>query len=165
MVERLYRDAGQQLLLAAYALTGDHAEAQDAVQEAFVRAFAHPSRVVYADNPVAWMRTVTLNIARDRHRRRHRLKSLMRLIPYHEPAPEVSPDRVVILEAVKKLPDGQREAIALHYLADLSVEDTAEALHVSLSAAKSRLARGRRTLAELLGDREINHLPTVGGIQ
>jgi RNA polymerase sigma-70 factor (ECF subfamily) len=152
MVERLYRDAGQQLLLAAYALTGDHAEAQDAVQEAFVRAFAHPARVAKADNPVGWMRTVTLNVARDRHRRRRRLTSLMRLIPHHDPVPDVSPDRVAILEAVKKLPDGQREAIALHYLADLSVEETAEVLRISLSAAKSRLARGRRMLADLLAD-------------
>lgn len=153
LVEQLYRDAGRQLVLAAYALTGNVADAQDAVQEAFVKAFDRPSRVVAADNPVAWMRTVTINIARGRYRRNRRLKVLMRRLPEPDAViPGLAPDRVAVLTAIAKLPDSQREAIALHYFADLTVEDIASALGTPAGTVKSRLKRARDALAELLSD-------------
>lgn len=153
VVEQLYRDAGHQLLLAAYALTGNVGDAQDAVQEAFIRAFQHPTRVVNADNPVAWMRTVTLNVARSRYRRHSRLGVLLRRVrPPDETVPGLAPDRVAVLTAIQKLPDGQREAIALHYFADMTVEDIAGVLKTPAGTIKSRLSRARHALAELLSD-------------
>ncbi|WP_163506911.1 RNA polymerase sigma factor [Fodinicola acaciae] len=151
-VERLYREASGQLVLAAYALTGDLADAQDAVQEAFVKAFQRPSRVANADNPVAWMRTVTINIARGRYRRHRRLGVLLRRIPPDPAVPGLAPDRVAVLTAVSKLPSGQREAIALHYFADMSVEEIAVCLRTPAGTVKSRLSRGREALAGLLSD-------------
>jgi RNA polymerase sigma-70 factor (ECF subfamily) len=152
-IERLYVESGSQLLVAAYALTGDLAEAQDAVHEAFLRAFARPGRVLRTGNPVAYLRTVTLNIARERFRRRQRLRVLLRQLPAaDETLPGLSPDRTALLTAIRQLPDRQREAIALYYLADMTVEDVAAALDAPAGSVKAWLSRGRSKLAVLLGD-------------
>lgn len=83
-VERVYRESAGDLVIAAYALTGDLTEAEDVVQEAFVRAFARPAKLVRADNPGAWMRVGTLNLARSRFRRRQRFDQLLRRLPARE---------------------------------------------------------------------------------
>ncbi|GAA1664950.1 sigma-70 family RNA polymerase sigma factor [Fodinicola feengrottensis] len=140
-------------MLSAYALTGDAAEAQDAVQEAFVRALARPGPVLAADSPEAWLRKVALNIARSRFRRRHRLDVLLRREP--PPAqniPGVTPDRLAVLAAIRRLPRSQAEAIALYHLADLSVDEVARTLGVPTGTVKARLSRRRAALATLLAD-------------
>lgn len=66
--------------------------------------------------------------------------------------PGVSADHVALIAALRRLPYGQRAAVALHYLADLPVAEVAETLQVSVGTVKSRLSRGRAALAALLGD-------------
>lgn len=152
VIERLYREASRQFLLAAFALTADAAEAEDVVQEAFVRAFARPGQIARADNPVAWMHTVTVNIARSRLRRKRRLRLLLPALA--EPAPNLpglDAERVVLMNALRQLPLQQREAIALFYLADMSLQQVADTLGRTPAAVKARLHRGRKSLAELLG--------------
>lgn len=137
-----------------FAVCGDLGEAEEVVQEAFVRAAQHAARFVRVDNPEAWLRTTAVNLSRTRYRRRvlgQRL--LMRESPPIS-APELSPDRVAVLDALRRLPAAQREAIALHHLADLPVDEVARNLGVSPNTIKSRLRRGRAALAELLDVRE-----------
>lgn len=147
LLDQLYRESAQELLIAAYALTGDASEAQ----EAFVRACANPAKIAKLDNPEAWLRTVALNIARDRHRRRRRLGVLLRRF---RPAdvPAATADHVDLLAAIRKLPTGQRESIALHYLSDMAVDDIAAALKTPANTVKSWLSRGRKALAGMLGE-------------
>jgi RNA polymerase sigma-70 factor (ECF subfamily) len=150
-LEEIYRDVHQRLVLAAYTLTGDLGEAQDAVQEAFVRAVARPQKVLGADSPEAWLRTVALNIARTRFRRRHRMDVLLRRMPPKpEEIPGVGPDWLAMMAAIRQLPPTQAEAIALHYLADLSIEEIARTLGSPAGTIKARLSRGRTALADLL---------------
>lgn len=151
LLDQLYRESADELLIAAYALTGDASEAQEAVQEAFVRACANPAKVAKLDNPEAWLRTVALNVARDRHRRRRRLGALLRRF---RPAdvPAASADRVDLLDAIRKLPPGQRESIALHYLSDMAVDEIASTLKTPVNTVKSWLSRGRKALAGMLGE-------------
>lgn len=152
-VERVYRESAADLVIAAYALTGDLTEAEDVVQEAFVRTFARPEKLVRADNPGAWMRVVTLSLARSRYRRRQRFDRLIRRLPAPDHRlPDLEPDRVVLVDAIRQLPWKQREAVTLYYLADLPVGDIATSLRVSPNVVKSRLHRGRQALAELLRD-------------
>jgi RNA polymerase sigma-70 factor (ECF subfamily) len=63
---------------------------------------------------------------------------------------EPSPDTVALVAALRQIPQAQREAIALHHLCELSVEEVAHALGVPVGTVKTRLARGRAALAPLL---------------
>jgi RNA polymerase sigma-70 factor (ECF subfamily) len=152
VIQELYVGSYRRLVLQLYPVTSDLGEAQEVVQEAFVRLLAKPSRATSLDNPEAWLRTVAVNLARSRWRRSKLLHRLLRRIEA-EPAtmPGATPDHVALMTALRQLPMGQRAAVALHYLADLPIREVAEVLEVSVGTVKSRLARGRVALATALG--------------
>jgi RNA polymerase sigma-70 factor (ECF subfamily) len=72
-------------------------------------------------------------------------------IPHPGPAPDAAAESAMLHAALGRLPGTQREAIVLFELAGLSLEDVREVQGGSLSGVKSRIVRGRRRLAELLG--------------
>ncbi|WP_255510233.1 RNA polymerase sigma factor [Micromonospora sp. AP08] len=156
-VRQVYAASAARLVAQMYAMTGDYAEAQDVVQEAFVRALARPARFREVANPEAWLRTVALNVARSRHRRRVLLHGLVRsgrLDPARPSAPDLTPDHVALVAALQRLPRQARETVVLHHLADLPVTEVATALGCSVEAVKTRLVRARRALADHLGDED-----------
>jgi RNA polymerase sigma-70 factor, ECF subfamily len=135
-----------------YAVTGDLAEAEDVVQEAFARAVVRWPRIRGYDLPEAWVRRVAVNLARQGLRRtRRRLRLLVRLAP-PPPAPGPSVDGLVLAAALRTLPPAQRQVLALHHAAGLPVREVAELLGVPEGTAKAHLARGRAALAALLVD-------------
>lgn len=132
-----------------YAYLGDRQEAQDVVQEAFCRALARWERVRDFDDPVAWVRRVAWNLATSHarrlgvvaaFRRRHRVE--------HDPPP--SPDHVALVAALRELPERQRHAVVLHYLADQPVAEIARSMGAEVGTVKVWLHRGRAALAALL---------------
>ncbi|MGZ4664797.1 MAG: RNA polymerase sigma factor, partial [Frankiaceae bacterium] len=131
-------------------VTGSLAEAEDVVQEAFVRAIDHADRLRRVDNPEAWLRTVAVNLYRSRWRRIRRYASLAPRLAEVAPETDDGADRVALLAALRALPAPQREAIALHHLADLPVTEVAATLGVPVGTVKARLTRGRAALAVLL---------------
>jgi RNA polymerase sigma-70 factor (ECF subfamily) len=149
-VSELYAGSYRRLVVQLYAVTGDLAEAEDAVQEAFVRVLCGRSPAAGLANPESWLRRVAVNVARSRYRRRRLLNVLLRSTAPPPAAPDPSPDHVLVIAALRRLPVGQRHALALHYLADLPVDEVARTLDVSVGTVKSRLARGRAALAALL---------------
>ncbi|WP_163508790.1 RNA polymerase sigma factor [Fodinicola acaciae] len=151
-LEDIFRTCHARLLVAAYALTGDVTEAQDVVAEAFMRGVARKSTLLAVDSPEAWLRTVARNVARRRWRRSRQLATLLHKTAAGAPKanPELSPDRVAMMVAIRRLPVAQRETVALHYIADLSVDDVARTLGVSPGTVKSRLSRARDTLSTYL---------------
>lgn len=152
-LDGIFRATHGRLVVAVYALTGNLSEAQDVVAETFVRAVAHRRVLLEAERPEAWLRTVARNIARRRWRRAAQLKTLLQRSAEPPPvAADSALNRVALLAVLRKLPAAQREAIALHYIADLSVADIAMTQGVTVNAVKSRLSRGRARLAELLGE-------------
>lgn len=133
-----------------YAMTGDHTEAQDAVQEAFVRAWAHRARIDAArGSPEAWVRTTAWNIAVSRW---HRARAGRRLLRSEPPpvADEPSPDRVALIDALRRLPAEQRRALVLYHLCDLTVAEVAAETGAPIGTVKARLARGRTAMAPYL---------------
>lgn len=141
------------LLHALYAMTGDLAEAQDVVQEAYSRAWQRWSSVSSYDDPAAWVRTVAWRLAVSRRRKAiNRIGAALRLHAITAPAAEPSPDTALIVVGLRRLPDAQRRALALHYLCDLSVDAVAEETGVSAGTVKSRLSRGRTALAAVLSE-------------
>ena len=148
-IQGLYAASYRRLLGQLIGVTGSVAEAEDVVQEAFVRGLDHPRRLLGADNPEAWLRTVAVNLARSRWRRAQRLIGLApRLI--EEPRDSDTEGHVDLLQALRRLPEGQREVIALHHLADLTVEQVADTLGLPTGTVKARLSRGRAALSTLL---------------
>ena len=148
-IQELYATSYRRLLGQLIGVTGNVAEAEDVVQEAFVRGLDHPRRLLSADNPEAWLRTVAVNLARSRWRRAQRLVGLApRLVD--APRESDTDGHMVLLQAVRALPAGQREAIALHHLADLTVEQVAATLGLPTGTVKARLSRGRAALSALL---------------
>jgi RNA polymerase sigma-70 factor (ECF subfamily) len=148
-----YAASFQALVTQLFVYTGDLALAHDLVQEAFCRALPRWEKLSTYDDPVAWVRRVALNLARNRwHRTRVALRHLRRQRPAYVDGP--NPDRVAAVAALGKLPDRQRRALVLHYLADLTVADIAAQEGVPVGTVKSWLHRGRTALAALLGEEE-----------
>jgi RNA polymerase sigma-70 factor (ECF subfamily) len=147
-----YAASFRRLVGQLYAMTGDNAEAQDAVQEAFVRAWAHRGRLESAGSPDAWVRATAWRIAVSRWHRARIGRLLMRAQLPPQTADEPSPDRVALIEALRKLPAEQRRAVVLYHLCDRSVAEIAAETGAPTGTVKARLARGRAALAPYLRD-------------
>lgn len=148
--DEFYRATVQRLVRYAYGLTADATDAQDLAQEAYARAWQRWNRVRAYDAPEAWLRTVVTRLATDRWRR----MSLRRNRPQPQPGPEPAPgdDRVFVAALLASLPADQRRALALHYLADLAVEQVAAEMGANPNTVKSWLSRGRAALAARLAE-------------
>ncbi|WP_457207161.1 RNA polymerase sigma factor [Nocardioides sp. P5_C9_2] len=143
----------RKLVVQLYGVTGDFDEAEDVVQEAFVRAATAGRRFLRVENPEAWLRTTAIHAHRSRWRKRRngqRARDLM--VAPRDPA--ALEDHLEIITALRDLPEPQRQVIALHYLADLPVHEIADELGVPTGTVKSRLSRGRDALAVLLDHSE-----------
>jgi RNA polymerase sigma-70 factor (ECF subfamily) len=142
-----YAAAFRPLVGQLYAMTGDLAEAQDAVQEAFIRAWVHRGRIDREQAPEAWIRVTAWRIASSRWRRARKGDRLMALTAAPELAAGPSPDRVAFVAALRRVPPEQRRALVLYHVCDLTVDQIAAETGAGASAVKARLARGRAALA------------------
>ena len=134
----------------------------------FCRAFSRWSKIAGYDDPVAWVRRVAWNLATSKWRR---MKTAMNFARKHreEHASEPSPDHVALTAALKTLPERQRRAIVMHYLADLSVADIARQENVAEGTVKSWLHRARLEVLDRLQRRgmvaELPQTPDRGSVE
>jgi RNA polymerase sigma-70 factor (ECF subfamily) len=145
----------------AYRMLGNKAEAEDAAQEAFLRAYTH-LRSYDPNRPFrSWLLSIASHYCIDRLRRRRITWLPLEeefAEPYHMTSKSPNPETVASQheqeEQVQGLLGGlsptDRAAITLRYWYDCSYEEIAEMLNLTVSAVKSRLHRARRTLAESL---------------
>lgn len=149
--DEFYAAHFDRLTMQLWAYTGDLPQAQDVVQEAFCRALARWRDIAAYDEPSAWVRRVAFNLATSRFRQ---VRSFLRFASRHTETfvQEPGPDRVMLVRALADLPANQRRALVLYHLADLSVADIAAQERVTENTVKSRLRRGRATLAAQLTD-------------
>ncbi|MFI1680068.1 SigE family RNA polymerase sigma factor [Streptomyces sp. NPDC020607] len=148
--DAFYAAAFPRLVGQLYALTGDHGEAQDVVQEAFVRAWDRRRSFLADEAPEAWIRTVAMRLAVSRWRRARRWLDLVRKNPPADRVPGPGPERTALVQALRTLPEAQRTAVVLHHLCDLSVEQVASETGSPVGTVKARLSRGRAALAAQL---------------
>jgi RNA polymerase sigma factor (sigma-70 family) len=144
----------------AYLLTGSAADAEDAAQDAFVKAFYALGRFRRGAELRPWLLRIVANEARNRRRsagRRANLALRAAADPLSggaAPSPEASllagEQQSALLAAVNELPEEQREVIACRYFLDLSEEETAQTLGCRKGTVKSRLSRGLSRLREQL---------------
>lgn len=139
------------LVRTMWAYCGEQVVAEEAAQEAFVRASRDWRRVSRMSSARGWLHRVAINEANRVYRRR---AAFWRAATRHgaddvEDAVDVA-GRVSLHQALQRLPARQRAALALHYFADLSVAQTAETLGAREGTVKSLLSRGRADLAKQL---------------
>jgi RNA polymerase sigma-70 factor (ECF subfamily) len=140
----------------ALRLTGNEADARDISQEAFLRAFRALGRFELGRRFAPWVCTIAANAARDLTRDPIRRLLLFGLPQREREATERASDRIEqnererLLQAhLLKLKPKLREAVVLRYVAEMSVEEVAEALGIGVSAAKMRISRGTAQLETL----------------
>ena len=141
-IERIVRTYSGTLLRLAYTMLHSAADAEDAVQEAFVRLITKKPEFSGSEHEKAWLIRVTVNISRNM------LKSAARLsAPLDEnlasPEPE-SPGE--LLDAVMKLPERYGTVMHLYYYEGYSIKEISDILRLPAATVGTRLARGRTLL-------------------
>jgi RNA polymerase sigma-70 factor (ECF subfamily) len=134
-------------VVAAVAVTcGDRAWAEDAVQDVLAGLVG---RDVQVDHLPGWVVTSAVNGVRSSARRRaaegRALDRLRRLPSPSSPSGPADPDDAA-LDALRTLPERQRQIAALHYLLDMSVADVAATMHISEGTVKTQLHRARESM-------------------
>ena len=132
---RLYR--------AALAILGDPHEAEDAVQDAFLRYLEKAPEDL--DSPAAWLMRVLVNGCRSRLRLAWR-----RVGPLPDALPVPGPEEREELEELFSLPPEDRAAIHLHYYEGYTTDEIARILGQRPGTVRSRLSRAREKLRKLL---------------
>ena len=147
--EELLRTYGPSVYRLAYARTGSHADAEDVMQEVFLKLLRKAPDFRDEEHRKAWLLRVAANQVTDlcRSAWRRRTGPLDETVA----APE-RPDGSV-LDAVLALPEKYRMCVHLHYYEGLSVAETAAVLGRSESVVKTRLFRARAMLRDALGER------------
>lgn len=156
-LRELYDACYGRLVAITAAISGNRHDAEEAVQEAFVRLIGKWSTVGGYEDPEAWLRRVALGVLANRRRKlRNGLRALWR---HGRPPDDEGPsgDTVDIRRALATLAESQRAAVVLHHYAGLSVEEIARELNVPAGTVKSRLSRARAALAPLLREGVDDH--------
>jgi len=140
-------------------IPGDQAE--DCLQETFLRAFRAYERTVPGSNYRAWLYKIATNVARTAHTRRQR--EMTRELNHHA-APEgrtlldsviLSEDLKVVLQAVEALPHKQRAALMMRKYQEMDYKDIGAALECSPGTARAHVYQGLKKLrVQLAGDLE-----------
>jgi RNA polymerase sigma-70 factor (ECF subfamily) len=157
----------------AFRMTGNHEDANDLAQEAFVKVY-HSISTFRGDAKFStWLYRIATNVCLDELRRKGRRKvehldepvftedgAMEREIPDWSANPEEAFEtreiQNMVQNGMKQLPDEQRIALVLRDIQGYSYEEISEMLNLSLGTVKSRINRGRLALKELLSkDREL----------
>lgn len=148
--DAFYRSTYDRTVGYLLAMLGDAAEAQDVAQEAYCRAWRRWPQVEPMADPEAWVRTVAWRVGAN-HLRHLKVAARRRsLIPGVQAPALPGVETLALVTALKHVEAPLRQALVLHYLLDLNLQQVADETGVSLSAAKARLVRGRAALTALL---------------
>jgi RNA polymerase sigma-70 factor (sigma-E family) len=151
-LDALFREHATPLLRLAVVLTGDRGLAEELVQEAFVR-FHRLRSAPAAGAERAYLRRIVVNLSHTHHRRVLVARSSAASVDPGRDAEGADVEAVRrdgarrVAEAVRALPQRQRDCVVLRYYADLPDREVAEALGISEGSVKTHLHRARATLA------------------
>ena len=161
LFELIMRRHNQRIYRAARAILRDDAEAEDVMQDAYVRAFAHLHEFEGRARFSTWLTRIAVHEALGRLRRGRRFQPMdsqpqeIRSMPT---APPFSPEqqasdgeiRAVLEKAIDELPDEFRSVFVLRAIEEMSGAETSECLGIPEETVKTRLFRARARLQETL---------------
>ena len=144
-IENIVRTYGNTLYRLCFVMLGNESDAEDAVQESFIKYLQKAPSFENTEHEKAWLITVATNQCKDilRFRKRHPQTDLENL----RETPLLSSDSG-ILEALMTLPEKFRFVLTLYYVEEYRIEDIAKMIGRTPSAVKMRLQKGRRLLEE-----------------
>jgi RNA polymerase sigma-70 factor, ECF subfamily len=158
LIRSVFAAHGRAMLAYATRLTGDRGAAEDAVQEALMRAWRHPDSLVNGKGSLrGWLLTVVRNIITDRFRAR-----MARPKEVSEPRVEVAVERdhsdkviasIMVTDALELLSTEHRQVLEHVYLLGRTMNETAEVLGIPPGTVKSRSFYALRVLREAVAGR------------
>ena len=144
-VEKIVHTYGNMLFRLCLITLGNASDAEDAVQETFIKYLQKAPKFETAEHEKAWLITVATNKCRDilRFRNRHPVIDIEEIKEFTKAASDSG-----ILEALMTLPDKFRIVLVLYYVEQYSMVEIARVIGKTTSAVKMRLQKGRKLLEE-----------------
>ncbi|BCY07247.1 sigma-70 family RNA polymerase sigma factor [Actinoplanes sp. L3-i22] len=152
--DAFYATSARRVLAHVSMMVGSPAEAEDAVAEAYLRAWNRWSKISTYDNPEAWVRQVAYRHAVSAWRKAFNRRHAHRREHAGAHVDALGPDHVAIVAALRRIPADQRRVIVLHHLVGLSVAEIHRETGIPAGTVTTWLARGRRAMAAYLADDE-----------
>lgn len=156
----LVEEYASTLYRVAYSVLRNQADAEDAVQEAFLRVLRHRESLGEVRDHRVWLIRIVWNIVLDRKRRAKTrpetddISELARVLPAHglsaEQRAAAAQHHAQVLACVEQLPDKEREVLFLSAFEELSSVEIADVLGITESSVRSRLFRARNLMAGML---------------
>lgn len=150
--EKLVEEHQTSLLRGCYLYLKDHAMAEDAVQETFLKAYRSMEAFRGESSEITWLTRIAINVCRDMQR-----TTWFRLIDRFttpemlpEPAQEFTEPEESLVLSIMNLPRKLREVVVLYYYQNFDTQEIAETLGIARSSVSSRLKRARVKLREVL---------------
>ena len=155
LVVTLFAQEGRSLVRLARLFVDDRNAAEDLVQEAFIRLARSAHRIQDETKAAAYLRSIVLNLARDSNRKG--LVSLRHHLPFELEQPSVEDEIELhesqreVIDALRELPQRQRNALVLRYYEEMGIDEIADAMGISRNSVKTHLQRGLAALERHLG--------------
>jgi RNA polymerase sigma-70 factor, ECF subfamily len=164
-ITALVREYSPTLYRVAYSVTRNPSEAEDVVQETFLRVLRHQHRLAELRDPRVWLVRIAWNLVLDRKRRSKTrpetqdVEELVRILPADDSGAEdtliSAQQHAHILGLIDKLPAKEREVLLLSAVEELSTAQIASVLKTTDSTIRSRIFRARRALAAMLEQEKV----------
>jgi len=160
-IEALIREYGNDVLRTAYMYVKDIHVAEDIFQEVFIKVYKNLSTFVGNSSIKTWIIRITINTCKDYLKSAYN-RRVVPMMEYQEDAisTESDYDKVekqdtdhLIKESVLSLPAKYRDVVLCVYFNDMSIAEAAKTLNIAEGTAKSRLARARQKLKDILEGR------------
>lgn len=164
----LYQD---KMYYLAFRMLGNAQEAEDVVQETFLRVYMNLERYDETHKFSTWIYRIANNLCIDRLRRRKQVYSLdaetvegegmdgydVLSIDEQSPAEQLvlSETQETVRQAIDKLPDKYKSVVILRYLHDLSLQEISDILNIPVTTVKTRVHRGREALRKKLDGKNL----------
>ncbi len=158
LLEAAIRDHGRMVYRIAYAVLRNPADAEDAAQEAFLRALSYRRDMFRVRDQKAWLARIAWRVAVERRKLTTMAAARSEEVGAHLQSPDRSAERLLLdaervellQELISALPDTLRDALVLSTLEELSSREVGTVLRVSEAAVRSRSFRARQILRERL---------------
>lgn len=153
--EEFYDGESRLLFRRLWLVTGNRAEAEELMQEAFLRVWERWDRVGRMDDPVGYLYRTAMNLFRKRYRRA--MLAIRRSVGMAPAADDFADadDRQTVRRVLATLPPRQRAALVLTEMLGLTAEEAGEALGVKASTVRSLSRQGRESFRRVMGVEDV----------